>query len=66
MKILMKNAVEAAKQNGGGFYGTFRASGSGMNIFGFTRWQSNCNLTYNQSNKRHLKDYSAKGVGLFR
>ena len=63
MKVLMKNAVAEAKQNDGDFM-VLSGQRQRYEHFGFTRCGVQLRFDYNQSNKRHLKEYSAEGIEL--
>lgn len=63
MKTLMKSAVEEAKQNGGDFM-VLTGQRQRYEHFGFTRCGIQLRFDYNQSNKRHLKEYTAEGISL--
>lgn len=63
MKTLMKNAVEEAKIEGGDFM-VLTGQRQRYEHFGFTRCGILLHFYYNQSNKRHLCEYSTEGISL--
>lgn len=63
MKVLMKNAVEEARQNGGDFM-VLTGQRQRYEHFGFTRCGIQLRFDFNQRNKRHLKEYTSEGISL--